>query len=182
MWKYALAAAFGAFVFSAAAIGYAQQMQPSGGDSAYAAKAMTAAPPAITKDASIVSMQKDGSLRTLKQGSNGFTCMVMPGDTPMCADANAMQWVHALVMHAPPPNVTGFMYMLAGDNGTSNTDPSATAPTSTNHWVKTGPHVMIVGPTVKTMQGVSRNAQADPSKPFVMWPGTPYEHLMIPVQ
>jgi hypothetical protein len=74
------------------------------------------------------------------------------------------------------------MYMLAGDNGTSNTDPMATAPTSDNHWVKTGPHVMVVGPTVKTMQGISRSPQADPSKPFVMWPGTPYEHLMIPIQ
>jgi hypothetical protein len=181
MVKYTLLSACAAFVILGVTIARAQQM-PSGGDAAYITKAMSAAPAAIAKDASVIMMQKDGSMRTLQHGTNGYTCMIMPGDTPMCADANAMAWVQAFVKHAPPPNVTGFMYMLAGDNGTSNTDPMATAPTSDNHWVKTGPHVMVVGPTVKTMQGISRSPQADPSKPFVMWPGTPYEHLMIPIQ
>jgi hypothetical protein len=70
--------------------------------------------------------------------------------------------------------------MLAGDNGASNTDPYATAPTDGNHWVKTGPHVMIVGPSAKTM-GYPTTSDADPTNPYVMWSGTPYAHLMIPV-
>jgi hypothetical protein len=70
--------------------------------------------------------------------------------------------------------------MLDGDRGDSNTDPYASGPTATNHWVKTGPHVMIFGPAVKTM-GYPATADADPTKPYVMWPNTPYAHLMIPV-
>lgn len=74
------------------------------------------------------------------------------------------------------------MYMLAGDNGTSNEAPGATKATADNHWVKTGPHVMILGPAVKTMAAYPRALDADPTKPYVMWPNTPYEHLMVPVK
>jgi hypothetical protein len=97
-----------------------------------------------------------------------------------CADSNAMAWMKAIMTKAAPPAGTGFMYMLAGDNGASNTDPYATAQTAGDHWVKTGPHVMIFGPSVKTM-GYPMTAGADPTKPYVMWPDTPYAHLMIPV-
>jgi hypothetical protein len=52
-----------------------------------------------------------------------------------------------------------------------------------NNWIKTGPHVMIVGAEAKSMlQAYPRDAKTDPSKPYVMWPGTPYEHLMLPVK
>lgn len=37
------------------------------------------------------------------------------------------------------------MYMLAGGTDASNVDPYAKKPSAGNHWVKTGPHVMIVG-------------------------------------
>jgi len=39
---------------------------------------------------------------------------------------------------------------------------------------------MIVGPSAKAM-GYPMTADADPTKPYVMWAGTPYAHLMIPV-
>jgi hypothetical protein len=73
-------------------------------------------------------------------------------------------------------------YMLNGDTGASNTDPWATKFEPGNHWIKTGAHVMIVGPAAKTMAGYPRTADADPTKPYVMWPGSPYEHLMLPVK
>ncbi len=38
---------------------------------------------------------------------------------------------------------------------------------------------MVFG-TVKEM-GYPTGPDADPSKPYVMWAGTPYAHLMIPV-
>jgi hypothetical protein len=157
------------------------QAQPTGAmsDSDYMAKVMTGAPAPVVKGATIVQMQKDGTMRTLQTGSNGFTCMVAAGNS-MCLDNNAMQWAHAWMTHATPPDSVGFVYMLAGDNGASNTDPYATAPADGNHWVKTGSHVMIVGPTAKTM-GYPATADADPTKPYVMWAGTPYAHLMIPV-
>ena len=170
-------AALSLFAFTASA--HAQQAKMSDAD--YITKAMAAAPPAIANGASVVAMNEDGSMRTLRKGSNDFACMVLPDGTPMCADPVGMEWGHALMSKAAPPDKTGFMYMLAGDAGTSNTDPYATAPAPDNHWVKTGPHVMILGPVVKTMVGYQRTADPDPSKPYVMWPGTQYEHLMIPV-
>jgi hypothetical protein len=55
--------------------------------------------------------------------------------------------------------------------------------TRDNNWIKTGSHVMIVGAEAKSMmQGYPRDAKPDPTKPYVMWPGTPYEHLMLPVK
>lgn len=158
------------------------QQQGASTDAAYTAKVMTGAPATVVNDATIMQIQKDGSMRTVRPGTNGFTCMVLPGGdgTSMCADKNAMGWMSALMTHAAPPNTVGFVYMLAGDAGTSNTDPYAKAPTPTNHWVKTGPHVMIVGPAAKTM-GYPAGDDADPTKPYVMWSNTPYAHLMIPV-
>jgi hypothetical protein len=40
---------------------------------------------------------------------------------------------------------------------------------------------MIVGQQPR-MMGHSRMADADQTKPYVMWPGTPYEYLMLPVK
>lgn len=156
--------------------------QPKMSDQDYVAKAMTAAPEAIAKGATVVTMEKDGTMRSLQTGTNKFTCMLLPDGTPMCTDEAGMQWMHALMSHSAPASAVGFMYMLGGDAGASNTDPAATGPTSDNHWVKTGPHVMILGPAVKTMAGYPRTADPDPTKPYVMWPDTPYEHLMIPVK
>lgn len=149
-------------------------------DSDYMAKVMTAAPSSVVKGATIVRMQKGGTMRTLQTGSNGFTCMVAADNDAMCLDNNALQWARAWMTHTTPPASVGFVYMLAGDNGASNTDPYATAPADGNHWVRTGPHVMIVGPSAATM-GYPSSPDADPTKPYVMWSGTPYAHVMIPV-
>jgi hypothetical protein len=165
-----------------------QQASPAGGmnDEEYMKRAMSAAPPSVAKDATIVRMHKGGALRTLKQGANQFTCMIVDeggsGAAPMCADPNAMEWAHALMSHTPAPDKVGFIYMIAGDTGASNTDPSATKPTPENHWIQTGSHVMVVGPAAKMMAGYPRTPDPDPTKPYVMWAGTPYEHLMIPVK
>jgi hypothetical protein len=149
-------------------------------DAEYTATVMTAAPPQIVRDATIV-RTVNGAMHTLKKGTNDFTCMENNG-TPMCMDPNAMEWAHAWQTHAPPPDKIGFIYMLNGDTGASNTDPWATKSEPGNHWIKTGAHVMIVGPAAKTMAGYPRTADADPTKPYVMWPGSPYEHLMLPVK
>jgi hypothetical protein len=98
-------------------------------------------------------------------------------------DKNAMDWVHAwLGRKAPTTGKLGFMYMLAGGTDASNTDPYATEPTSANHWIKTGPHVMIVGADAGFYSMYPKDADPDTSVPYVMWPGTPYQHLMIPVK
>ena len=168
-----------AIALSLALIPIGSSAQTTSSDSAYMSKVMTAAPASVVKSATIVEMQKDGSMRTLQSGTNGFTCMLIVTD-PMCADKNAMAWMRAIMTHSAPPDSVGFVYMLAGDRGASNTDPYATAKTDSNHWITTGPHVMIVGPNAKAM-GYPMTADADPTKPYVMWAGTPYAHLMLPV-
>jgi hypothetical protein len=164
---------------AAVATGAKAQDMGSMSDSDYVAKVSTAAPPSVVKGATIVRMDKSG-MHTLQTGANGFTCMVVPPGDAMCADQNAMQWANAYIKHATPPNNVGFVYMLAGDNGASNTDPYATGPSADNHWVKTGPHVMVVGPSAKSL-GYPATVDPDPSKPYIMWADTPYAHAMIPV-
>lgn len=147
----------------------------------------TAAPAGIVDHATIMNMGHDGKMTTIQTGTNGWTCMD-PGNhgtgEPMCADKAAMEWAEMWQSKKPPTATIGFMYMLNGDSGVSNTDPyDATKETPTNNWVQTGPHVMIVGTDAKAMmQAYPKDAKADPTKPYVMWPGTPYEHLMLPVK
>jgi hypothetical protein len=151
-------------------------------DAELIAKLSTAAPPDLVKDATILQMGANGETKTIREGTNGWTCMD-PGTEPMCADKGAMEWVKAWQSKGPAPEKLGFIYMLRGDNGASNTDPYATGETADNNWIKTGPHVMIVGAQAKAMmQNYPRTAKADPDRPYVMWPGTPYEHLMLPVK
>src|SRR5690348_18262675 len=73
-------------------------------DAQYTAQALSAAPRAIASHAAIVRMDKDGKMRTLRKGTNGFTCVVMPGDNRMCNDANAMKFFMAAMSHTPPPD------------------------------------------------------------------------------
>ncbi|MCB1753375.1 MAG: hypothetical protein KDI74_16790 [Gammaproteobacteria bacterium] len=156
-------------------------------DDAQIASAMSAAPPHVSMNATIVEMRPDGSTRTIRQGNNGFTCMAdnpeTPGPDPMCMDANAMEWAHAWATHtSPPAGKTGFMYMLAGGTDASNTDPYATRPDANNHWISTGPHVMVVGTEASFYNQYPKGADPNTHMPYVMWAGTPYQHLMAPVQ
>jgi hypothetical protein len=157
------------------------------GDKTLIASAMRAAPAAVAANAKVIESKADGSMRTVRAGKNGFTCMAdnpsTPGPDPMCLDEAAMAWVGALMAHKNPPSgKVGFMYMLSGGTDASNTDPFATKPTTKNHWVKTGPHVMIVGADAGFYAMYPKQADPDTASPYVMWPGTPYQHLMIPVR
>ena len=93
--------------------------KPGPTDAELIKSAMSAAPAAVGKKATVVVMESDGKMRTVRKGTNGFTCMpdnpATPGPDPMCMDANAMEWVHAWVAHkAPPTGKVGLMYMLEG--------------------------------------------------------------------
>ena len=145
--------------------------------------AMRAAPAHVARAATIVAMDADGNMRTLRKGTNQFTCMpdnpTTPGPDPMCMDSNAMAWAQAWMTHkTPPPGKLGLMYMLEGGTDASNTDPYATKPQAGNHWIKTGPHLMIVGADQAFYDAYPKSADPDTSAPYVMWAGTPYEHLM----
>lgn len=157
------------------------------GDAELIRSAMSAAPRKLADSATVVVANKDGSMRTVRTGTGAFTCMpdnpTTPGPDPMCMDAAAMEWAHAWMTHGvPKTGRIGLMYMLEGGTDASNTDPYATKPTSANHWVKTGPHIMIVGADPSFYAAYPRDASPDTSMPYVMWPDTPYQHLMVPVK
>lgn len=156
-------------------------------DEQIVASAMKAAPAAVAKGATVIAAEADGKIRTVRKGSNNFTCMgdnpATPGPDPMCGDANAMAFINAWLGHTPPAaDKVGFMYMLEGGTDASNTDPYAAEPTAGNHWVKTGPHVMVVGAGAMFLAGYPATPDPDTTQPYVMWAGTPYAHLMIPVR
>jgi hypothetical protein len=148
-------------------------------DASYIAKALTAAPAGVAKGAGVARIDKSGDMQMLRDSKNGFTCLIMLNDI-MCADANSMAFFDAAMKKQTPPDKLGLTYMLRGDQGASNTDPTATGKTADNHWVVTGPHIMVVGAAVKDM-GLPDSADADPTKPYLMWANTPYAHAMIPV-
>jgi hypothetical protein len=148
------------------------------------ASAMSAAPDAVSKDATIVAMDDKMQMRTLRKGTNGWTCMPdgpSPGVDPMCLDANGVEWAMAWMAHKDPPKgKMGFGYMLMGGSDASNTDPFATAPNPGDRWVDTGPHVMIFN--IGDQFAGYPTTPGDTKTPYVMYPNTPYAHLMIPVR
>jgi hypothetical protein len=153
-------------------------------DAEHIANAMSAGPPAISREATIMAMDGD-KMRTIRKGKNEFTCISddpgSPGNDPMCLDKNAMEWLMAFLDHKDAPKgKMGLVYMLQGGSDASNYDPFATAPKPGEKWVTTGPHVMVVG-----MAGMLEDlpkSPAEPKKPFIMWSGTSYEHIMMPVR
>lgn len=148
-------------------------------DAQYTAEALSAGPKSIAKDAGVMRMDESGKPRTLRESKNGFTCMVIGGNK-MCNDANSMEFFSAMMNHQTPTDKLGVSYMLRGDDGASNTDPTATKKTADDHWVVTGPHIMLTGTPAKSL-GYTEAPDPDPTKPYMMWAGTPYEHAMVPI-
>jgi hypothetical protein len=148
------------------------------------ANAMSAAPKAVAQEATIMDIDEKGGMKVLREGKGPFTCMpdnpMTPGNDPMCLDKAGMEWAHAWMTKAPPPAGAGFGYMLMGGSDASNDDPYATKPAAGKKWVDTGAHVMVLNPG--PMAEAYPKTADDPKKPYLMWPGTPYQHLMIPVK
>lgn len=149
--------------------------------------AEAAAPAAVSSNAAIYAPQADGSMKTLREGKNGFWCMpddpATPGTDPMCGDANSMEWAMAWMGKTEPPKgKIGLMYMLMGGTTQSNLDPYATKPPEGTGWNVERPHIMIVNFGDSMVGYPTGQVKPDNSQPYVMWAGTPYAHLMVPVQ
>jgi hypothetical protein len=150
------------------------------------ALAMSAGPAEITKNATINDMTDmehtntaSGPPKQLRAGTNGWVCFAAVRQ-PMCLDKQWQKWAEAWMSKSEPKiDGTGIAYMLRGDNGASNTDPYATAPTADNQWVVSPAHVMVLVPDPKMLDAYP----TDPKNggPWVMWKGTPYAHIMLPV-
>ena len=143
------------------------------------ADALSAAWPGMAENATVV----DWEGNVLREGSNGFTSFQTPptleGKAPMCMDSEWMEWADAWSNKKDyAADKLGISYMLAGDGGASNIDPYAEGPTEDNEWIREGAHLMILAPAA-----LLEAFPTDPDNggPYVMWKGTPYAHLMVPV-
>ena len=153
------------------------------------ANAVSAAPAAVGRDATVIDIDDKGNLRTLRKGTSSWTCNPdvpwTPGNDPQCVDKNGWAWVLAyLKQQQPEAGKVGFGYMLQGGADPSNTDPFAMEPAHGMPWIITPPHVMIFnyGQLPPDYPQVLLGEKPDTSRPWVMWAGTPYAHSMIPVQ
>ncbi|MBI3894537.1 MAG: hypothetical protein HY313_01265 [Acidobacteria bacterium] len=148
--------------------------------------AMSAAPSGIAKAAAIADFPQTpgGPMAELRKGTNGWTCLPDMADTPMndpmCVDKVAMQFMEAW-MAKKDPKLTGLGmgYMLQGGATADNDDPFAMKPKAGKDWLREPPHIMVFG--AKLVPGVYSNTP-NMAGPWVMWKGTPYEHLMVPVK
>ncbi len=146
--------------------------------------ARSAAPPHISDNASIAVMGKDGKLRTIKQGTNEFTCFPdlsgQEAPDPACADRAGTQWITSFINKEEKPANTepGVAYMGQGGwhfekDGKAVIDPA----TPGAERMKEPPHWMLLWP-------IAPETSAMPDEPgsfgtYVMYPDTPYAHLMV---
>jgi hypothetical protein len=169
-------------VLVAAITAQAQDTKSGAGmsDATIIAKATSAAPPEIGRNAGVMGMGADGKMKELRAGTNGWTCMLDPDGDPMCLDKEWQAWGGAWMSKKDPPKpqTVGIAYMLKGDHGSSNTDAYATKKTADNKWVVTGPHIMILATDVSQLDAYPTDWNK--GGPWVMWKGTPYAHIMVP--
>jgi hypothetical protein len=144
--------------------------------------AMSAAPNSISADATIM----DWDFNVVREGANGWTCLPdranTPGNDPWCVNDPWLNFLRAYVKSEKPSYTDiGFAYMLQGDTPVSNADPYATEPTEADDWVTDlGPHLMILNPDLDLLKNISTDHLN--GGPWIMWPGTPYAHIMVPLE
>jgi hypothetical protein len=153
------------------------------------ADALSAGPDAITEHATVLAWptEEGGDFRVLREGNNGWWCIAStPGaaevglQDPSCDDETWLEFERAFLEGRDPAiDRVGIAYMLSGDAGLSNTDPFATEPTDDNEWHVSGPHIMVVVPDAAMLDGFPTDPQS--GGPYVMFAGTPYAHIMVPV-
>ena len=149
------------------------------------ANAMSAGPDAVSRDATIIGWDASGMPAVvLRKGTNEWTCLadwpVSPGNDPQCFDPVWTAWNDAYLAGKEPqvPRL-GVAYMLAGGSDPSNTDPMAMEPAAGEEWVTSPPHMMILIPG--DLDPTDFTTDHTSGQPYIMWEGTPYEHLMVPV-
>ena len=152
--------------------------------------AYTTSAPAFIGDLATV-IGADGSV--IREGSNGWRCeafMPMPKNgfnaphdaAPACSDKNSVAWANAYKAGTiPQMEGDGWIWMLHGDLGVDNftvgTDGQKEA--SHKHYIGSGPHMMLMPKDPSSLDNQSTNYTTGAL--YVMFQGSPYAHLMIPL-
>jgi|TARA_B100000959_G_scaffold264600_1_gene305247 hypothetical protein len=156
----------------------------------------TAAPDYIANEATIV----DANMNILREGSNGWTCLPAnprgmsdsengwknPHEAmPACVDGQSMLWMQGYMSGTKPGEkmtTDGFAWMLHGDMGEDNSTPMIfnEEDSKPGHWIESGPHLMRMPKDPSSLDGITSDFNS--GAPYVMFAGTDYAHLMIPVE
>jgi hypothetical protein len=101
----------------------------------------------------------------------------------MCGDAESMKWVMAFMSGEKPElDRDGYAWMLHGDMGEDNTTPMVMIKEDAkdpSQWIESGPHLMLMPKDPVSLEGYTTDFNE--GSPYVMFPGTQYAHMMIPV-
>jgi len=157
----------------------AQKADKTNTNDAKIARAMSAAPATIAKDARIIDQDEQGTETVLREGTNGFTCFPghpgSVGDDPHCSNEAALRWERDFLALKPKPTNTepGIVYMLQGGSDWSAADPNATSGTP----LKEPPHWRILWPFDAKTTGLP--TEPGQSGAWIMYAGTPWAHLMV---
>ena len=171
-----------------AALSAAATAQMAGGAGGTASEkivnAMRAGPPQVTAKATIMDWPavKGGTPAQLRAGTNGWICYPRSSkvvDNAMCFDPVFQLWLDG-IRSKTSPRITriGVAYLLAGGFIGSARSPFETTQTSTNDWGRDGPSMMVISPDPSMYAGLPTRRS---DGPYVMYAGTPYAHIMVPV-
>lgn len=200
------AAAFG-FVAGTTSLASADEQSWEAWKAKQIADASSAAPPAVTKDAAVYAWNNKGQMIVLRHGTGPYKCVAsgntstrvgkppLPYPDPMCLDQNAWNFFQVLWSEKNPmkptkayPTAPGMVWMLAGMGlgkgmvkiGSSG-DAEVTVTKSGAKITRISPHLMIMPfPVNEKTSGMATTYDPDnPSASWVMFPGTPIEHVMV---
>ena len=155
---------------------------PSGGESdrKKMQSAMSAAPSSLSNHATI--MKWNGTVLREGKPGNVWTCLPdIPnngGIDPWCVDQSWQNMLAALTAGEKPTyDKIGIAYMLMGDGEVSNITPSGTK--EQGQWVAgLKAHLMLLVPDHSMFDYLPTEPDGGP---WIMWKGTPYAHVMIPI-
>ena len=150
----------------------------------------SAAPAFIGDHATVIG----ASGKVLREGTNGWRCepfMPMPeggfenahSAAPACSDKNSVAWANAYKAGTVPDmEGDGWMWMIHGDLGVDNftigTDGQKDA--GHKHYIESGPHMMLMPKDPASLKGLTTDFNS--GGPYIMFQGTGYDHVMIPVE
>ena len=154
----------------------------------------TAAPSFIAANCTV--MDADGTM--LREGTNGWTAMPAnprgPSDPEngwkdaheamaMVGDAQSFKWVTAYMSKTKPEMESdGWAWMLHGDMGEDNSKQMVMnkEDAAEGQWIESGSHLMLMPKDPSSLAGQTTDFMS--GAPYVMFKGTGYDHLMIPVE
>ena len=154
----------------------------------------TVAPSFIAVNCTV--MDSDGTM--LREGTNGWTAMPANPRGPahpengwkdaheamaMVGDAQSFKWVSDYMSKTKPEmDSDGWAWMLHGDMGEDNSKQMVMKKedAAEGQWIESGAHLMLMPKDPSTLAGQTTDFMS--GAPYVMFQGTGYDHLMIPVE